>query len=103
MPRYSEESYSSSFSVKKELREPLRDGLKKIGLSSYGELMTMIAEHGEEMALALAPVVEKFKSTNLMLSHGKGKARIAEQTIGDATPEELEQVKALLGSRSRVQ
>ena len=107
MPTARENLYTTTFAVRKELKDSLREGLEKIGLDSYGELMTMLAEHGDEVAQALRPIAEKFKEQTELgrraKARGRGRAQIAEKTIGDATTEELEQIKALLGSRSQVQ
>ena len=105
MPTARENLYTTTFAVRKELKDSLREGLEKVGLDSYGELMTMLAEHGDEVAQALRPIAEKFKEQTELRRRvrGRGGERIAEKTIGDATPEELEQIKKLLGSRSQVQ
>lgn len=96
MPTPREDLYTTTFAVRKELKDPLREGLQKMGLTSFGDLMTMVAKHGDEVAQALAPTVAKFKADAEKSRRGRGRAQIAKETLMDATPEELEQLKQLL-------
>jgi hypothetical protein len=98
MPTPRDQLYTTTFAVRKDLKDPLRAGLEKVGLESYGELMTMLAEHGDEIAQALRPTVEKFKATRVVQRRGKGRATQAvTAALADATPAELDAVLQELG------
>lgn len=102
MPTPREELYTTTFAVRKELKDSLRDGLTKIGLDSYGDFLTMVAKHGDEMAVVLAPIVKRYLASKLgpVKRRGKGKTTmIVEEAIKDATPDELAEALRELGVR----
>lgn len=80
MPIDRSKIYVTTFSVRIELKEPLQQGIERMGLESFGDLMTMVANHGEEMAQLLAPVLQKHlaeKRDKPVAKRGKGKATLA--------------------------
>lgn len=100
-----DKTYVTTFSVKKEFKEPLREGLKTIGLESYGDLASMVALHGEEMAEVLGPLVARYmgsKTRAVSEDHGKrgkGKVTLAAEKILDSASDadELDAALAELG------
>ncbi len=96
-----DKTYVTTFSVKKELKEPLREGMAKIGLESYGDLASMVALHGEEMAQVLRPLVARYmdsKTRAVSEDHGKrgkGKATLAAEKIIDSAADANELDAAL--------
>lgn len=77
MPTPKELLYTTTFAVKKELKDPLRAAVASIGVASVSDLLAMVALHGDAVAEALRPVVEGYMEDKMVISRGRGKATVS--------------------------
>jgi len=99
MPTPKELLYTTTFAVKKELKDPLRAAVANIGVASVSDLLTMVALHSDAVAEALRPVVEGYMQGKVVVGRGRGKATVLREQFADMSAEELEALQAEIAAR----
>lgn len=64
--------YITTYSVREELREPLRQTMEEMGLANVSNFLTMVAEHGDEVKQALTGIVAKHMDGKMLVQRGRG-------------------------------
>lgn len=92
----------TTFAVRKELKEPLMAVLARMGLKTPGDLLAMVAQRGDEVVAALAPIAAAYVPVKEASTKRRGKGRVGKAidpvrvTLDTASDDELAAVLAKL-------
>lgn len=66
----------TTFAVRKELKDPLMAVLARMGLKTPGDLLAMVAQRGDEVVAALAPIAAAYVPAKEANTKRRGKGRV---------------------------
>lgn len=89
--------YTTTYAIKKELKDPLRAAVEKMGVGSVGTLLSMVAERPDEVAQALAPIINSYMADKELVGRGKGKVTVAREVLQTTRDDEVAELLAELG------